>query len=91
MRLVGILRSDPGSQTAASAEGWDYPLPRLEAQVADLWDLTYRATGAKKPVTYPRPFGAPVQRERHGNAAGRPPEQVKELLRQARNGLSAPV
>lgn len=75
-----------------SAEGWEYPLPRVEAMLADLWDLTYRATGTKKPETYPRPFGAPVQRTRHGNAAGRSPEEVKELLARARAGqLQAPV
>ena len=66
-------------------------MPRLEALLADLWDLTYKATGAKKPVTYPRPWPAPVTTRQKGNAAGRTPDEVKALLRDHFGQPQAPV
>lgn len=85
---MGKLRADPGSHTAAAAEGWEYPFPRLEAMVADLFDAAAPHT-YKRPSPYPRPMQAPTPTRRHGNAAGRSPEEVKALLRE-RFGQSKP-
>lgn len=81
MRLIGLLRADPGSQTAAAAEGWEYPFPREQALAADLWDLEHAKAGPKKKASYPRPYGATPESKRRGNAAGRTPDEVKALLK----------
>jgi hypothetical protein len=79
--LIRILRSDPASMLAAAVEGWDYPLSRTDAILADMWDLSYAKAGAKKQERYPRPFKDPARLKRRGNAAGRTREQVIEILR----------
>ncbi len=91
VRLVRILRSDPGSHIAAAIEGWDYPFPREQAAAADLWDLEYAKTGPKTPAKYPRPWPEPAQKKRRGNAAGRTPEQAKAMLREQFGQPEAPV
>lgn len=93
IRLAQLLRRDPSSAIATAVEGWDYPLSRLEAMIADLWDLEHAKAGAKKPVTYPRPYKTAEQKVRHGTAAGRSPDQVKEILRahSGRGEIQAPV
>jgi hypothetical protein len=59
--------------------------------VADLWDVAAPHT-YKKPQPYPRPIKPAAPTLRHGDAAGRTPEQVKALLKAARSGLpDAPV
>lgn len=59
--------------------------------LADVWDAAAPHT-YKKPKPYPRPFPEVTPTRRHGNAAGRTPEEVKALLSRARNGLpQAPV
>lgn len=91
-RLVYLIRSDPSSALAAAIEGWDHPVSREAAILMDLWDLTAIATGTKKPPRYERPWATPRETSRHGNAAGRTPEEVMEVLRKAREGtLEAPV
>jgi hypothetical protein len=90
VRLVRLLRADPGSQIATALEGWEYPFPRSEAMAADLWDLEHAKAGAKKRATYPRPYGAPQTKVQRGNAAGRTPDEVKTILR-TRFGQPAPV
>ncbi len=88
--LVRILRADPGSMLAAAIEGWDYPFPRGEAMQADLYDLQYAKTGAQGRKPYPPALqGDDAQKTRRGNAAGRTPEQVMEILRAY--GHEAPV
>ena len=83
------LRSDPGSMLAAAMEGWEYPFPRELAATIDLFDLQYAKTGAKDRKPYQRPFKIDAgSRKRRGNAAGRTPEQVMEILRAHGHGLS---
>jgi hypothetical protein len=84
VRLIQILRADPSSMLAASVEGWSYPLPRTDAILMDQYDLAYAATGAKGRKPYPRPFAVASDKDtqRHGNVAGRTPEQVKAILRE---------
>lgn len=91
IRLVRIIRSDPGSMLAAAVEGWERPFSRLEAMVADLWDLTFAATGTKKPQKYPRPWPEKGQVRRRGNAAGRTPEQVRAILAEQFGRTEAPI
>ncbi|WP_205484691.1 hypothetical protein [Arthrobacter sp. Alg241-R88] len=79
--LVRIIRADPSSQLVTAIEGWSHPLSREALILTDLVDVQ---GGSKykgwKP--YPRPFKTDgVETHRRGNAAGRTPEQVKELLR----------
>lgn len=81
--LVRILRLDPSSQLAASVEGWAHPLDRQGWMLADLIDIQGTAGSGKKWKPYPRPSDAKPDSHRHGNAAGRSPEEVKELLRTA--------
>ncbi|MCY7286678.1 MAG: hypothetical protein LH624_00095 [Cryobacterium sp.] len=81
LRLVTILRADPGSMLAAALEGWDYPLPRAEAIAMDQYDLAYAATGTKKRQPYPRPFKRDGERTKRGDAGGRTSAQVLALLR----------
>ena len=69
-RLVQIIRQDPSSMIAASVDGWDYPMSRAEAILADQYDLSYAKTGAKGRKPYPRPFKAAGASERHGDAGG---------------------
>lgn len=49
--------------------------------MADLIDIQGTKAMGKKWKAYPRPTKAVADQSRHGNAAGRTPEQVKELLR----------
>lgn len=93
IRLARHLRGDPSSAIATAVEGWAYPLSRLEAMIADLWDLEHAKAGAKKPMTYPRPYKTDEKKVRHGTAAGRTPEQVREILRafSGRGEIQAPV
>ena len=82
-RLVQIIRQDPSSMIAASVDGWDYPMSRVEAILADLYDLSYAKTGAKGRKPYPRPFKLTDEtKTRRGDAAGRTREQVETILRQ---------
>jgi hypothetical protein len=81
LRLVRILRADPGSMLAAAIEGWDYPFPRGEAMQADLYDLQFAKTGAKNRKPYPRPYKPDDgSKKRRGNAAGRTRAEVVEIL-----------
>ncbi|MGH6978296.1 MAG: hypothetical protein ACRED4_03235 [Brevundimonas sp.] len=82
IRQVQILRSDPGTMTAAAIEGWDYPFPRELAATADLFDLEYAKTGSKNRKPYQRPFkvgGGEVQK--FGNTGGRTQAEVHAILR----------
>lgn len=90
-RLVGIIRADPSSALAASIEGWDHPVSREAAVLMDLWDLTAAVTGAKRPPKYTRPWKVASDTARHGNAAGRTPEEVKALLREHFGHSAGPV
>lgn len=68
---------------AAAVEGWDYPWPRAEALLADLYDATRWAAGDKKWKGYPRPFplrGA-TSTQRFGNTNGRSDAEVRDYLR----------
>lgn len=83
-RHVERFRADPSSALAAEIEGWEYQFSREVALLMDLWDLTAAiATDPKKrPPTYPRPWKVTGATNRHGNAGGRTPEEVKALLRE---------
>lgn len=91
VRLARWLRGDPSSAIATAAEGWEYPLSRLEAMIADLWDLEYMKASSKKPIKYPRPYKTNQEKVRRGNAAGRTPEQVHSALRQIGTDVQGPV
>lgn len=86
--LVRVLRADPSSQLAAAIEGWDYPLGRTGWMLADLIDVQQAAI-FKKPKPYPRPVKPQDERAKkhRGNAAGRTPQQVRDILMAARQGL----
>lgn len=90
-RHVERIRSDPSSALAAEIEGWDYPVSRLEVLMMDLWDLTAQMSGTKKPPRYPRPWKNPEDVKRHGDAAGRTPDEVKRLLKERFGHAPAPV
>lgn len=82
IRLVKVLRADPSSMLAAAAEGWDYPLPRTDAVLMDLYDAQRWAAGDKKWKGYPRPDKSPNETSsRRGNNAGRSGAEVIALLR----------
>lgn len=89
-RHVERFRSDPSSALAAEVEGWDHPVSRLEVLVMDLWDLTAASGGSRTPPRYPRPWRS-VDTRRHGDAAGRSPEEVKALLRERFGRREGPV
>lgn len=67
-RLAGIIRADPASAIAAAAEGWEHPMSRTDAILADLYDLEHAKGNFKKSSTYPRPFSKPANMRRHGDA-----------------------
>jgi hypothetical protein len=89
-RHVERIRRDPSSALAAEMEGWDYPVSRTEALLMDLWDVAAPHT-YKKPKPDPRPWKVSAEVKRHGNAAGRTPEQVKALLREHFGHPAGPV
>lgn len=91
VRLARFLRGDPGSAIAASCEGWEHPMSRLEAEIADLWELEYAKSGSRKPARYPRPYRAAKDTVRHGNAAGRTPDEVKAILAKHAGRTPAPI
>src|SRR5690606_10080863 len=80
---VRILRADPSSMIAAAMEGWDYPMPREAAILADLYDLQHMSKSKKKPKPYPRPWETKGKVQTYGNTGGRSRAQVVEIL----NGL----
>jgi hypothetical protein len=91
VRLAGILRADPSSMLAASMEGWKYPVSREAIALARLYDLEYAKTGAKKRQPYPMPWTEKGEQTRHGNAAGRTPDEIKAILRTQFGQPEAPV
>lgn len=56
IRLIRLLASDPANWLTAQMQGWDHPWSRETMLLADIFDLTYRAAGVKKPKPYPRPW-----------------------------------
>lgn len=86
--LIRILRGDPSSQVATSAEGWDYPLSRTDAILADMWDLSYAKAGAKKRERYPRPFKERGSTQKWGDTGGRSREEVVAILNAHGHSLS---
>ena len=86
-RLIAILRADPSTALAASMEGWKHPITRESLALADLIDLQGRSKAGKKWKPYTRPWEAKGETTQRGNAAGRSPEQVIEILRQFGHGL----
>lgn len=87
-RLVGELAAEPSSHTAAALGGWSHPWSWEATAVADLWELTaglHTAKGKESP-DYPRPWPKPHTGRRRGNAAGRTPEQMRDLLDRLRRG-----
>jgi hypothetical protein len=88
VRLVRVMRADPSSAMAAALAGWDYPQTTEATVLKQLYDMTRIASGDKKWDGYPQPWPTPRETRSRGDAAGRTPEQVKELLRQAHAGLS---
>lgn len=89
LRLVRIIRSDAGSQFAASVEGWEYPLSRIGWMLADLIDVQGSSKAGKKWKTYPRPTKKSKDSQRWGDTGGRTRTEVVTIL----NGLghSLPV
>lgn len=90
VRLVRILRADPASMIAAAIEGWDYPLPRGDAVLMDLFDLEFAKTGARGRKPHPgRPWKQQGDVTKIGNAGGRSRAEVVEILNA--HGHSLPV
>lgn len=85
-RHVERFRADPSTALAAEVEGWVHPVPRIEAILMDLWDLTAAATGTRRPPRYRRPWAVKDQ-NRHGKP--RPRSEVVEILN--RFGHDLPV
>lgn len=56
-RLTRVLMTDPSSRVMVALAGWDFPLSREGAVLADLYDLTLRVNSKKPPFPYPRPWG----------------------------------
>lgn len=79
-RLIQILRADPSSMIAAAAEGWEYPMPREAAILADLYDLEHAKAGAKNRVPYPRPWKQKGDVRKFGSTGGRTRAEVVEIL-----------
>lgn len=76
----------------AAMEGWDYPAPRSELLLADLFDLevmvnTDGRRGRPKPHPM-RPFKPETSsdRSRKGDAGGRSPAEVIDLLARMKAG-----
>lgn len=88
VRLLGILRADPSSMTAASFEGWDYPISQETIVLADIFDLEHlvnsdRRKSRPKPHSI-RPFKVQTgDVERIGNPGDRTREEIVAYL----NGL----
>lgn len=79
--------------TAASVQGWDYPISQETIVLADIFDLEhYINADPKKPRPKPhaiRPFKTDNRAtEAFGKTGGRTPEQVRAILEQARLGLA---
>lgn len=68
---------------AAAVEGWAFPLSREAAAILDLFDLEHvKAAGKKAKPHGGRPWADRGTSVRHGNAAGRTPDEVKAILRE---------
>lgn len=83
VRAVNLITRDPSSWTCASLAEWEYPLSREALILTDLIDIQHASKVKKRPKPYPRPWDhlKQILTQRKGNAAGRTPEQVKEILR----------
>ena len=92
IRLLGILRADPSSMTAASFEGWDYPITQETIVLADLFDLEHLVnSNPKRPRPKPhsiRPFKVAAM-QKMGNVGDRTPQEVRAILEDARRGRVA--
>ena len=87
VQLVEVLTADPSSALAAALQGWDHPISREALLLADLYDLNHTvAAGGKKVTPHPARPKTDAKPERYGNAAGRTPDEVKAILRAARDG-----
>lgn len=91
LRLAGLLRRDPSSWVAAAIEGWEYPVSREVTAILDLFDLEHAKANKKAKPHGGRPWLNKTPTQRHGNAAGRTPEQVKAILRSQFGQPEAPV
>ena len=80
--LASVLLSDPTSQLAAAAAGWDHPWSYEAMVLADLYDLFLAANtdrrkrGSMKP--YKRPF-----KQANGTRRSRPPMVDQAAVRAA--------
>ena len=80
-RLLAVLRSDPSSQFAAAAEGWDRAVSAEWAMLANLFDLQHASKSKKRPDPVPRPWDKGKKRAtKYGNAGGRSRREVVEIL-----------
>ncbi len=87
IRLTERLSRDPGSEVAAAIAGWEYPVTREAIVAMNKFDFDHRLVWLKNgkkgapPEPHPRPWptGGDGTRRR-GNAAGRSPEQVRQIL-----------
>lgn len=81
IRLLTILRQDPGSQFCASLERWTHAASREWTMLAQLYDLQHMSKSKKKPDPWPRPWDkGKGSTTRHGNAAGRTRGEVVAIL-----------
>ncbi|WP_269304930.1 hypothetical protein [Aeromicrobium sp. HA] len=72
--MTALLLDDPTSQVHAAAVGWEYPLSREAAALADLFDAFAKAN-YKKVVPYPRPWSTGPRGRTVGKGTAMTPEE----------------
>lgn len=78
VRLARVLAGDPSSHVATALADIDAPRSREWLLLADTFDLLHTANAKRRPPPYPRPGDKP---RRHGDTAGRTPQEVLTILR----------
>lgn len=86
-RLAKTLLADPSSATAASLQGWSHPISREALVLMDLFDLDHQVAAGKKVKPHTGRPEKSANVERKGDVSGRTNEEVRDILRQARDGL----
>ena len=79
LRLTQILATDPSSQVSVALTGWAYGATHEALALMNLYDRFLDAH-FKKATPYPRPWAQESANRKRGNAAGRTPLQVRDIL-----------
>jgi hypothetical protein len=89
-RLILTLHSDPESWLQASVAGWEHPVSRDFAVLADLYDLQHASKSKRRPKPYPRPWEGADQRLRNAKKKRMSPEQLRARLAAPRREIAKP-